>query len=99
MDITEALRDYIYAKMPSSQYEEAMTLFGDEERLLLYICYAYNTCEVLYNRGTMNLITNPDAIFISKVEMREFLQEFVDLVEAAMDEEKEYGTNENNRAN
>ena len=47
----------------------------------------------------MNLITNPDAIFISKVEMREFLQEFVDLVEAVMDEEKEYGTNENNRAN
>ncbi len=80
------MRDFICAKMTGAQYSEAKTLFGDDDRLLWYICLAYNISEVLYNRGTMCLITNPDAIFVSKVEMMEFLKEFKDLVKTVIGE-------------
>ena len=99
MKTTDNLQDFIYAKMTQDQYKEASSLFDNEDRLLLYICLAYNTSEVLYNKGAMRLITNPDALFVSKVEMTEFLQEFKDLVETVIGEDVENDASTNNRTN
>lgn len=97
MKLLDSLKEYIYAKMSTEEYEKSLKLFDDDMRLLLYICLAYNTSEVLYSEGTMQLITNPNDIFISKVEMSAFLDEFKSLVITVINEEPENDANSNNR--
>ena len=99
MNAADLLRDFFYGRMTLEQYKEAINVFGDEDRLLWYICLAYNTYEVLYSVGAMQLITNPDAIFISKVEMTEFLEEFKDFVKTMINEDEENGASTSNRTN
>ena len=44
------------------------------------------------------MITNPDALFVSKIEMDEFIQEIKDFVKTVIGEEVKYVENTNNRA-
>ena len=98
MKAIDDLLEFFYAKMTQEQYKEISSLFENEDRLLLYLCLAYNTNEVLYNKGGMWLITNPDALFVSKIEMDEFIQEIKDFVKTVIGEEVKYVENANNRA-
>ncbi|MBQ9920703.1 MAG: hypothetical protein IJO52_00825 [Clostridia bacterium] len=85
-----------YTGMDVEDYKKSKYIFDDNERLLLYILLAYNTSEVLYNRGEMRLITNPGDITLNEVEISAFLDQFRSLVRTAIGEEDENGTDTNN---
>lgn len=93
MALAERLR---YTGMDVEDYKKSKYIFDDNERLLLYILLAYNTSEVLYNRGEMRLITNPGDITLNEVEISAFLDQFRSLVRTAIGEEDENGTDTNN---
>ena len=98
-DLIERLYNFIYSKMGNDDYIKAKSILDNNERLLLYICFAYNTDEVLCNMGSMSLITNPNALFISREETSAFLETFKSLVRTVIEEEKENVADASNWAN
>lgn len=90
------MRNVYYTGMDVEDYKKSKYILDDNERLLLYILLAYNTSEVLYNRGEMRLITNPGDITLNEVEISAFLDQFRSLVRTAIGEEDENGTDTNN---
>lgn len=99
MVLMERLREFVYTGMDVEDYKKSKYIFDDNERLLLYILLAYNTSEVLYNRGEMRLITNPGDITLNEVEISAFLDQFRSLVRTVICEEDENGTDTNNTTN
>ena len=75
MELLDLLWEFILARMTEEQYKESKLLFEDCDRLILYLCYSYNVCETLYSQGAMQLITNPNDLFISKKEIVAFIDE------------------------
>lgn len=99
MKLLDLLWDFIYAKMTEEQYRASMRLFENDERLLLFLCFSYNTTEVLYGTGTMSLITNPQDLFLSREEISAFLEAYKNFVRTVINEEQENATDTNNRTN
>ena len=85
--------------MIEEQYKDYVRLFENDERLLLFIFFSYNTLEVLYRTGTMSLITNPQDLFLSREEISAFLEAYKNFVRTVINEEQENATDTNNRTN
>ena len=85
--------------MIEEQYKDYVRLFENDERLLLFLFFSYNTLEVLYRTGTMSLITNPQDLFLSREEISAFLKTYKNLVRPVINEEQENATDTNNRTN
>ena len=99
MELLDLLWEFIWARMTEEQYQESKLLFEDCDRLILYLCYSYNVCETLYSQGAMQLITNPNDLFISKKEIVAFIDEYKCFVYKVLNEEMTNAASENNRAN
>ena len=94
--------DYYRNHMTQTQYEEAETLLGNDERLIYYIVYSYNCYELLHSKGQLSLITNPDALFHSPEAEQQFiieLKKYIRDVIGIKREDVQYGTNDSNRSN
>lgn len=95
--ITE-LYDY-YHNMTDEQKKQAYSFIEDETKLLLFIAYSYNINE-LVKKGNMSLITNPDAIFMTREQEDVFITELkkylVEVAQMQMEREMQnVNTNDN----
>ena len=94
--------DYYRNHMTQTQYEEATTLFDNDDRLIYYIAYSYNCYELLHGKGQLSLITNPDALFRTPEAEQQFVNELKKYIRDVIGikrEDVQYGTSNSNRTN
>lgn len=92
--------DYYRNHMTQTQYEEAETLFDNDDRLIYYIAYSYNCYELLHSKGHLSLITNPDALFKTPEAEQQFVMEMKNYIKDVIGikrEDVQYGTFTSNR--
>ncbi len=99
MDLRTFYREY----MEHEQLKQAATIETDT-KLLLFIVYSYNCYEVLHSKEKMSLITNPDALFITRdeeqafiVELKQYIRDVVGI--QPISEDKRNGKNNRNCTN
>lgn len=96
----ENLYNYYRNNMTRTQYEDAETLFYDDDRLLDYLCYSYNCYELLHSKGHLTLITNPDALFMTPQAEQQFITELKNYIRDVVGikrEDVQHGTDTSNR--
>lgn len=69
------LENYYKNHLSREQLEQCCSLLDNDDKLLYFICYSYNCYELLYGKGLMALITNPDALFMSYEDEKKFVTE------------------------
>lgn len=69
------LEDYYKNHLPREQLELCYSLFDDDDKLLSFICYSYKCYEELHSKGSMAMITNPEALFMSYEDEKKFITE------------------------
>ncbi len=77
------LRTFYREHLTLEQLKQAATI-EEDGKLLLFIVYSYNCYEVLHSKETMSLITNPDALFMTRdkeqafiVELKQYIRDVV----------------------
>jgi hypothetical protein len=70
---------YIFIKehITDEQLKDSLQFINKEDELLKFLVDAYNGYQRTINKGTMSLITNPDALFFTKEEQDAFIEFFL----------------------
>ncbi len=97
------LETFYREHMTLDQLKQAATIENDN-KLLLFVAYSYNCYEILHSKEKLSLITNPDALFMTRdkeqafiVELKQYIRDVVGL--QPIREDIQNGKNNRNSTN
>ena len=71
------LYTFIKEHITEEQLKDSLQFLNNEDDLLKFLINAYNDYQRTINKGSMSLITNPDALFFTKEEQDAFVEFFL----------------------
>ena len=93
------LKEFYRNRMNKLQYGIAYAKINSNSELLGYVVFTYNQYVVQHPLERMQVITNPEELFITKEEQAAFIKEFVVFLRDYHEGNgAQYGNNNNHRA-